>query len=63
MNIEPKLQALEEEFNETEKKMSDPEIISDPKEIQILGQKRAKLEPVVNMYREYKDAQKSIAEA
>ncbi len=63
MNIEPKLQALEEEFNETEKKLSDPEIISDPKELQLLGQKRSKLEPVVNMYREYKDAQKSISEA
>ena len=63
MNIEPKLQALEDEFKETEKKLSDPQIISDPKELQILGQKRAKLEPVVEKYREYKSAQNSINEA
>lgn len=63
MNIEPKLQALEAEFAETEKKLADPEIISDLKELQALGKKRAQLEPVVSMYQEYKDAQKSIAEA
>ena len=63
MNIEPKLQALEQEFIETEKKLADPEVVSDIKELQALGKKRSQLEPVVNMYREYQSAQKSIAEA
>ena len=63
MNIEPKLQALEQEFIDTEKKLADPAIVSDLKELQALGKKRAQLEPVVNMYREYQSAQKSIAEA
>ncbi len=63
MNIEPKLQAIEQEYLETGKKLSDPEIASNPKELQILGKKRAQLEPVVTKYREYQNALKSIAEA
>ena len=50
MNIEPKLQAIEQEYDEVGRKLSDPEIISDPKELQILGKKRAQLEPVVAKY-------------
>ena len=63
MNIEPKLQAIEQEYEEVGKKLSDPEIISDPKELQILGKKRAQLEPVVSKYQEYKSARQSVAEA
>lgn len=63
MNIEPKLQAIEQEYNDVGKKLEDPEIISNPKELQILGKKRAQLEPVVIKYQEYKDALKAIAEA
>ncbi len=63
MNIEPKLHALEQEFIDIEHKLADPDIVSDIKELQALGKKRAQLEPVVNMYREYQAAQKSIAEA
>ena len=63
MNIEPKLQAIEQEYNETGKKLEDPAVMSNPKELQILGKKRAQLEPVVNKYQEYKAALKSIAEA
>ena len=56
MNIEPKLQAIEQEYNETGKKLEDPAVMSNPKELQILGKKRAQLEPVVNKYQEYKAA-------
>ena len=52
MNIEPKLQAIETEFLDIEKKMSDPAVASDPRELQNLGKKRAQLEPVVEKYRE-----------
>ena len=63
MNIEPKLQAIEQEYDDVGRKLADPKIASDPKELQVLGKKRAQLEPVVLMYQEYKSAQKSIAEA
>ena len=63
MNIEPKLQAIEQEYFDISEKLEDPEVISNPKELQNLGKKRAQLEPVVEKYREYKEAQKSIAEA
>ena len=63
MNIEPKLQAIVQEFIDIEKKLSDPKIVSDIKELQALGKKRAQLEPVVNMYRDFQAAQKAIAEA
>ena len=63
MNIEPKLQAIEQEYIETGEKLADPAVASNPKELQILGKKRAQLEPVVIKYREYQDALKSIAEA
>ncbi len=63
MNIEPKLQAIEQEYEEAGRKLSDMETVSDPKELQALGRKRAQLEPVVEKYKEYKNARKSIAEA
>ena len=63
MNIEPKLQAIEQEYNEIGQKLADPKIASDPKELQVLGRKRSQLEPVVLMFQDYKSAQKSIAEA
>ena len=63
MNIEPRLQALEQEFLETEKRMADPAVAQDPKELQILGKKRAQLEPVVTQYRDYRKALSDIAEA
>ena len=63
MNIEPKLQAIEQEFLETEKKMGDPAVASNPKELQLLGKKRAQLEPVVEKYREYRKTLSNIEEA
>ena len=61
MNIEPKLQAIEQEFLEIEAKMG--EAASNPKELANLGKKRAQLEPVVIKYQEYKKALKNIEEA
>ena len=63
MNIEPKLQAIEQEFLDIEKRMADPAVASNPKELQSLGKKRAQLEPVVEKYREYRTALSDIAEA
>ena len=63
MDIEPKLQAIEKEFLDIEERMADPDVASNPKELQQLGKKRAQLEPVVTQYREYRKALSDIAEA
>lgn len=63
MNIEPKLKALEEDFLDIERRMSDPAVASDPKELQTLGKRRAQLEPVVEKYREYRATLAGIEEA
>ena len=41
MDIEPKLRALEQDFMEIERRMSDPAVASDPRELQTLGKRRA----------------------
>ena len=63
MNIEPKLRALEQDFMEIERRMSDPAVASDPRELQTLGKRRAQLEPVVEKYREYRATLAGIEEA
>ena len=63
MDIEPKLKALEQDFMDIERKMSDPAVLSDPRELQSLGKRRAQLEPVVEKYREYRATLAGIEEA
>ncbi len=47
MNIEPKLEQIEKDFYDLERRMSDPGIVSQIKELQELGKRHAQLEPVV----------------
>ena len=63
MDIEPKLKALEQDFMDIERRMSDPAVASDPKELQVLGKRRSQLEPVVEKYREYRATLDGIEEA
>lgn len=63
MDIAKKLAALEQDYLEIEQKMADPDIISNLKELQVLGKKHAQLEPVVQKYREYLSIQQGIEEA
>ena len=63
MNLEPKLRELESIYVELEKKMADPEVVSDIKEMQELSKKHSELDEVVNDYRRYKQTQAEIAEA
>ena len=63
MDIEPKLKALEQDFMDIERRMSDPAVLSDPRELQSLGKRRAQLEPVVEKYREYRATLAGIEEA
>jgi peptide chain release factor 1 len=63
MDIENKLETIEQDFLNIEKKMADPAVAVNPKELQSLGKKRAQLEPVVEKYRAYRAARRSVAEA
>ncbi len=63
MNLEPKLRELEAIYVEIEKKMADPEVVSNLKEMQELGKKHAELEEVVSDYRRYLKARSELAEA
>lgn len=63
MNLEPKLIELEKIYDEIEKKMADPAIVSDIKEMQSLNKKHSELDEVVSDYREYKKTVKEIEEA
>lgn len=63
MNLEPKLRELEALYVELERKMADPVVVSDLKEMQSLGRKHAELEEVVGDYRRYRQVRDEIAEA
>jgi len=49
-----KLESMDRRYKELEQQMASPEIVSDPKQLQKLGQERASLEDVVTKYRQYK---------
>lgn len=59
-----KLQQLEQEFLDLEKKMTDPEVIQNQSEYKKLGQRHKELSTLVELYREYKKllAEKKDAE-
>lgn len=63
MNLEPKLKEIEKIYIELEKKMSDPEIACNVKEMQKLGKKHSELADVVSKYRRYKEINAEIEEA
>jgi len=57
-----RLEQIDKQFQELEEQISKPEIATDPKQLQKLAKERAGLEHVVNKYREYKAAAKSLEE-
>lgn len=57
------LNEVEINFEETTRKLTDPEIISNNEEYRKLMKLRSKLEPVVTAYRDYRSLQERIAEA
>ncbi len=63
MNLEPKLRELESIYEELEKKMADPAVTSNVKEMQDLSKKHSDLEEVVTDFRLYKKVQGEIVEA
>ncbi|WAM30963.1 peptide chain release factor 1 [Caldicellulosiruptor naganoensis] len=58
-----KLQVIEEKYLELEKKIADPEIISNNQEWQRLMKEHSSLQPIVEKFREYKRIIKTIEEA
>ncbi|MFZ4506792.1 MAG: peptide chain release factor 1 [Fimbriimonas sp.] len=56
LDIEKRFEAIEADYN-------NPEVVSDPKELQRLGKTRSDLEPIVNLIREYKKILDDLAQA
>jgi peptide chain release factor 1 len=63
MNIENKLSTIEQDYLDIERRMADPAITANPKELQSLGKKHAQLGPVVEKFRGYRSVRQSIADA
>ncbi|MDD2206538.1 MAG: peptide chain release factor 1 [Aminobacterium sp.] len=63
MNLESKLDEIEQSFVDLEKKMSDLAIASNPKEMQKLAKRHSRIEATVAKYREYKKIKNDIDEA
>jgi peptide chain release factor 1 len=58
-----KLQEIERRFEAIEADYNNPEIVTNPRELQRLGKLRAELEPIVNATREYRKAKCDLEEA
>ncbi len=58
-----KLEVLEEKFKDLEKKISDPDIISDQNTWQKYIKEHAELQPIVKTYNEYKSYKNQLEEA
>jgi peptide chain release factor 1 len=57
-----RLEQIEKQFQAIEEQIATPEVAADPKQLQKLAKERAGLEDVVNKFREYKAAMKSLAD-
>ena len=62
-NIGEKLDELEKKFKDLELKLSDPEVISNPAELQRLAKEHAELSKIVEKYREYKEVLRQMEDA
>ncbi|MCA1992715.1 MAG: peptide chain release factor 1 [Coleofasciculus sp. S288] len=58
-----KLQSVEQTFNELTRRLADPDIVTDPAEMQRVTKARSSLEEVVNTYEIWKTAQQELAGA
>lgn len=58
-----KLEDVERRFEELNARLSDPAVATNIEQLTKLNKERAKLEPVVELYREYRDMSASLAEA
>jgi len=63
MEIEKKLDEVEDSYMELEKKMAEPGVAKDRQKLQELAKRHAGMEPVVQTYRKYKKIAQRIEEA
>ena len=54
MEIWNKLEEVERTYKDIESRMSDPGVVSNPSEMQVLGKKHVELEPLVSAFDEYR---------
>ncbi len=57
-----RLEKIDNRYEEIDRRMADPAIAADPKELQKLAQEKAAIDDVVTIYREYRAAEKSLEE-
>ncbi|MBQ3266177.1 MAG: peptide chain release factor 1 [Ruminococcus sp.] len=58
-----RLEIFDKRYNELEKRMVEPDVVSDPERYRKVMQEYASIEPVVKKYREYKAAQQTVEES
>ncbi len=58
-----KLEEIERRFEDIESQLQDPNVVTNPSELQRLGKARAEIEDIVAVIREYKKVLRSIKEA
>jgi peptide chain release factor 1 len=58
-----RLAEIEARYEEVTRLLSDPEVVSDHRQLEELGRERAHLETVVTLYREYRDALAALDDA
>ncbi len=57
------LNLLEKQFDELNEKLSDPQVLSDRAQLQRIGRARARLEPIVRKFREFKEVRAQLEDA
>lgn len=62
MEVLTKIKDIEDRYNELERKLSNPEAISNPKNYQKMAKEHGYLAPIVNRFREYQSIKKEIEE-
>ncbi len=63
IDIESAMEKIEEELAEIERQLADPAVASSPDKLRELGQRRAELEPAVELWRQYRKALADAQEA
>ena len=63
VQIQKRLAEIEQAYREIEAKMGDPAVASNVKEMGVLGKKHADLQPVVELWQEYRQVEAGLAEA
>ncbi|MBN1231945.1 MAG: peptide chain release factor 1 [Candidatus Coatesbacteria bacterium] len=61
--MEEKLSKLEARFNEINIQLSDPLILKDQKQVQVLSKERSRLHPIIELYKEYKKNKKGLEDS